>query len=399
MNHPFSRPIALFLLAVIVLTGCTAAPAMGPQVIVTRVPLLLEQSVAAVGQAAPVDSPPAGAPATDFNFVQLGDPTATPTGPAAAEQPTALPQPLVAVPVSRSASSAVQAAPVADVLSQPMPDDALRPLQQTHNILLLGSDQRSLGYAGRTDTIMVLGLDEANGRAALVSIPRDIYLPIPGVGYSRINTAFGYGEERQPGGGIALLNSTIEKNFGIPIQNYVRVDIQGFEEIVDALGGVDVTVDCDLYDEKFPGYFGVYTLAAGDYHMDGRQALYYARSRKSTSDFDRARRQQRVLLAIRKRALEADLLPRVPALYAALRDTVDTDLKAGDIAALARWAAGFKSENLFGMVLRYPLVDDWVTPQGGMVQLPDLPAIAAALDNIWTRAPLMETNAEERLCP
>ena len=68
------------------------------------------------------------------------------------------------------------------------------------------------------------------------------------------------------------------------------------------------------------------------------------------------------------------------------------------MAGLARGAAGFKSENLFGMVLRYPLVDDWVTPQGGMVQLPDLPAIATALDNIWTRAPLMETNAEERLC-
>ena len=393
MNHRFSRPFAFLMIAVIVLTGCTTAPSVGPQVVVTRVPLQMEQPVAAVGEVGSVESTPIGEPSTDFNFVQLGDPTATP-----AAQPTPLPQPVVAVPVSRTASSAVQAATVADVLSQPAPDDALRPLQQTHNILLLGSDQRSLGYAGRTDTIMVLGLDEANGRAALVSIPRDVYLPIPGVGYSRINTAFGYGEERQPGGGIALLSSTIEKNFGIPIHNYVRVDIQGFEEIVDALGGVDVTVDCDLYDEKFPGYFGVYTLEAGDYHMEGRQALYYARSRKSTSDFDRARRQQRVLLAIRKRALEADLLPRVPALYAALRDTVDTDLGPGDIAALARWAAGFKSENLFGMVLRYPLVDDWVTPQGGMVQLPDLPAIATALDNIWTRAPLTETNAEERLC-
>ncbi|MCA9870062.1 MAG: LCP family protein [Caldilineae bacterium] len=395
INHRIIRPFALLMIVLLVLTGCGAAlPAAGPQVIVTRVPLMLEQSGAAADEPAALESTPIVEPSADFNFVQLGEPEATPVA-----EPSPLPQPVVSVPVTRSASSAVEAAPVAPVLSQPAPDDTLRPLQQTHNILLLGSDQRTLGYAGRTDTIMVLGLDEANGRAALVSIPRDVYLPIPGVGYSRINTAFGYGEERQPGGGIALLSSTIEKNFGIPIHNYVRVDIQGFEEIVDALGGVDVTVDCDLYDEKFPGYFGVYTLEAGDYHMDGRQALYYARSRKSTSDFDRARRQQRVLLAIRRRVLEADLLPRVPALYMALRDTVDTDLGPGDIAALARWAAGFKSENLFGMVLRYPLVEDWVTPQGGMVQLPDLPAIANALDNIWTRAPLMQTNAEERLCP
>lgn len=380
------------MILVLLSTGCAATPAAGPQVIVTRVPLILEQSLA-VGEepapAAPVVEQPA-----DFNFVQLGEQP----DPVLDEFP-AVPQPAVVLPVTRTASAAIEAEPVPAVLAQPEAGDGLRPLQQTHNILLLGTDQRSLGYVGRTDTIMVLALDQANGRAALISIPRDVYLPIPGVGYSRINTAYAYGEERQPGGGLALLTSTIEKNFGIPIHNYVRVDIQGFEEIVDALGGVDITVDCDLYDEKFPGYFGVYTLTAGDYHMDGRQALYYARSRKSTSDFDRARRQQRVLLAIRRRALEADLLPRVPALYAALRDTVDTDLGPGDVAELARWAAGFKMENLFGMVLRYPLVDDWVTPQGGMVQLPDLPAIADALDNIWTRAPLTQTNAEDRVCP
>lgn len=396
MNQRFLRPFSFLLIVLVAMTGCVAAPAAGPQVIVTRVPLALEQAVAAVGEPAPVSSTPIVEQSTDFNFVQLGDPEE----PVAVEPaPVSQSEPVVALPVTRTASAGVDAGPVAAVLAQPEQDGSLRPLQQTHNILLLGMDQRSLGYAGRTDTIMVLSLDQVNSRAALLSIPRDVYLPIPGVGYSRINTAYGFGEERQPNGGLALLSSTIEKNFGIPIHNYVRVDIQGFEEIVDALGGVDVTVDCDLYDEKFPGYFGVYTLTAGDYHMDGRQALYYARSRKSTSDFDRARRQQRVLLAIRRRALEADLLPRVPALYTALRDTVDTDLGPGDIADLARWAAGFKMENLFGMVLRYPLVDDWVTPQGGMVQLPDLPAIDDALDNIWTRAPLTQTNAEERLCP
>jgi LCP family protein required for cell wall assembly len=278
-------------------------------------------------------------------------------------------------------------------------DPSLRPLQQTRNILLIGTDQRDLDVVGRTDTIMVLAIDTPNNRASLISFPRDLYLPIPGVGYSRINTAYGYGEERKPGGGLPLLMSTIERNFGIPIERYVRIDFSGFEGVVDALGGVDVVVDCPLYDELIYRYFQVYTLEPGAYHMNGEQALYYARSRKTTSDFDRARRQQRVLLAIRKRVLDGDLLPRIPALWLAMRDVVDTNLSPGDIAELARLGATLDGKDLYGMVIRYPLVTDWVTPQGGMVQLPDLPAINQALDNVWERAPIQETNTEERLCP
>ncbi len=193
--------------------------------------------------------------------------------------------------------------------------------------------------------------------------------------------------------------STIERNFGIPIERYARIDFSGFQDVVDALGGVDVTVDCPLYDELIYRYFQVYTLEPGTYHMNGEQALYYARSRKTTSDFDRARRQQRVLLAIRKRVLDGNLLPRIPALWLAMRDIVDTNLGPADIADLAKLGATLEGKDLYGMVIRYPLVDDWVTPQGGMVQLPDLPAINQALDNVWQRAPLQETNSEERLCP
>jgi LCP family protein required for cell wall assembly len=278
-------------------------------------------------------------------------------------------------------------------------DPSLRPLQRTRNILLIGTDQRDLDVVGRTDTIMVLAIDAPNNRASLISFPRDLYLPIPGVGYSRINTAYAFGEERKVGGGLPLLMSTIERNFGIPIESYARIDFSGFQGVVDALGGVDVVVDCPLYDELIYRYFQVYTLEPGTYHMNGEQALYYARSRKTTSDFDRARRQQRVLLAIRKRVLDGNLLPRMPALWLAMRDIVDTNLSPGDIAELARLGATLEGKDLYGMVIRYPLVTDWVTPQGGMVQLPDLPAINQALDNAWERAPIQETNSEERLCP
>jgi LCP family protein required for cell wall assembly len=278
-------------------------------------------------------------------------------------------------------------------------NDGSRPLQRTHNILLLGMDQPDLDYVGRTDTVMLLALDAENDRAALISIPRDIYLPIPGVGYSRINTAYSYGETRQKGGGIPLVVSTFEKNFGVPIHNYVRIDFAGFEDVVDALGGVDVSVDCAITDKAIRLDFEVPYLEPGEYHMTGKQALTYARSRKTTTDFDRARRQQRVLLALRDRVLDAGLIPRIPALWMALGDTVETDLDAAAIVELARFGANMDNKQLLGMVIRSPLVTDWITPQGGQVQLPDLPAIAGALDDIWNRKPLSETNGEERSCP
>ena len=373
------RQIALLGLIVMVLTGCAAPLAAAPRVMVTRVPL---EVAAAESAAAPTSAGP------DLS----GSIAVTGTLP----MQTPLPVSLDPVQPGQELTQTVDATVTPALVVEG--DPSLRPLQRTRNILLLGTDQRELGSVGRTDTIMVLAIDTPNNRAALVSFPRDIYLAIPGIGYSRINTAYGFGEERQPGGGLPLLMSTIERNFGIPVDRYVRIDFSGFQDVIDALGGVDVIVDCPLYDELIYRYFDTYSLEPGTYHMNGEQALYYARSRKTTSDFDRARRQQRVLLAMRNRVLDGDLLPRVPALWLAMRDVVDTNLGPGEIADLAKLGATMTGRDLSGMVIRYPLVTDWTTPQGGMVQLPDLPAINAALDRIWERAPLQQTNDEERLC-
>lgn len=375
-----ARQAALLIAALLLLAGCAAPLAPAPRVIVTRVPLALDAA----------SSPEAAAPA-DAAAGLPGRAAIAVTQTLTAALQTTLAD---GVQLGLESSTTISAPVSVEVMGDP----SLRPLQRTRNILLLGTDQRELGSVGRTDTIMVLAIDAPNNRAALISFPRDIYLAIPGVGYSRINTAYGFGEERQPGGGLPLLMSTIERNFGIPIHSYARIDFSGFEGVVDALGGVDVTVDCPLYDELIYRYFETYTLEPGVYHMNGQQALYYARSRKTTDDFDRARRQQRVLLAIRDRMLDANLLPRVPALWLALRDMVDTNLGPAEIADLAKLGASLGGRDLRGMVIRHPLVTDWTTPQGGMVQLPDLPAINAALDNIWERAPLQNTNSEERLC-
>ncbi len=375
------QQVVLFGLIVALLAGCAAPLTAAPQVMVTRVPL----EVARMAE-----------PAT---------PTAMPPLPGGVSRTITATMPtLTGAQTDLEGMDAGEGEPPSDsappvMTTAVVEDPSLRTLQRTRNVLLIGTDQRDLESVGRTDTIMVLAIDEANNRASLISLPRDLYLPIPGVGYSRINTAFAFGEERQPGGGLPLLMSTIERNFGIPIERYVRIDFSGFEGVVDALGGVDVVVDCPLYDELIYRYFQVYTLEPGSYRMNGEQALYYARSRKTTNDFDRSRRQQRVLLAIRKRVLEGNLLPRIPALWLAMRDIVDTNLSPADIASLAKLGATLEGDDLYGMVIRYPLVDDWVTPQGGMVQLPDLPAINNALDNVWERAPIQATNDEERLCP
>ena len=387
-HHSLGRlqQIALLGLVMLLLLGCAAPLASAPRVMVTRVPIDVSNTAPPASAAVGMSVPAAGSAARAGDVV-TSTMRGQPLTPAEAEPVQPEPERAAATDATPAGAEAVAG------------DPSLRPLQQTRNILLIGTDQRDLDVVGRTDTIMVLAIDAPNNRASLISFPRDLYLPIPGVGYSRINMAYAYGEERKPGGGLPLLMSTIERNFGIPIERYVRIDFSGFEGVVDALGGVDVVVDCPLYDELIYRYFQVYTLEPGTYHMNGEQALYYARSRKTTSDFDRARRQQRVLLAIRKRVLDGDLLPRIPSLWLAMRDVVDTNLSPGDIAELARLGATLDGKDLYGMVIRYPLVTDWVTPQGGMVQLPDLPAINQALDNVWERAPIQETNTEERLCP
>lgn len=365
------RLLLLCGVGLLLMAGCDAS-AVAPAVLATRQPL----------------NPPNAAPLP--NTPSLAVAFSTPEAAQSLQAPAPVEQ---AADAKQEAVAGDQAA----TPPTPPPDDG-HPLQHTYNILLIGTDQGDIEYAGRTDTIIVVAVDMANSRAAMISLPRDLYLPIPTIGYNRINVAYFFGEEQRKGSGIPLLASTIERNFGIPIHNYVRIDFSGFKKVVDAVGGVDITVECPLYDDLFWRFFGQGTLEKGTYHMTGEQALYYARSRKTTSDFDRARRQQQVLLALRKRALDAELIPRLPALWLALRSSVDTDLDLPKLLELAPLAATIDSSHLYGLVLRSPLVTAHTTAQGAMVQVPDLPAIHEALDHIWERKPITQTLSEEKQC-
>ncbi len=256
------------------------------------------------------------------------------------------------------------------------------PPTQRMNIVLLGIDRRdTTGWDTRTDTIIVVTVDPIARTAGMLSIPRDLYLPIPGNGEDRINAANVYGEWREyPGGGPALVKRTIEANFGIPIDYYVMVDFQGFEKIIDTLGGIDIEVPATLHDTQYPdprpGDPYAYTTVHFDpgwQHMDGSRALVYARSRMSTSDFDRARRQQQMLMAIRDKVLSQGLitnLTKSPQLVSTLLGMVKTDMPLDEMWRLTPLARDVSMESIRSAVIDASMTVGYRTDKGAAVRVP-----------------------------
>jgi polyisoprenyl-teichoic acid--peptidoglycan teichoic acid transferase len=240
--------------------------------------------------------------------------------------------------------------------AQPIPTVAAAPnvaAGERINVLLLGIDRREDEQGPwRTDTMIVATLDPRTKTAGMLTIPRDLYVPIPapGAGENRINTANFYGDSsRYPGGGPALAKKTVEYNFGIPINYYVLLDFDGFRKIIDTLGGVDLDVPTAIDDPEYPTEdYGVMRLQipAGHQHMDGDLALKYARTRHSDSDFGRSKRQMQVIMAARDQALKMNALARAPELLAQLRDTVETDMPPDQVLSLAPILAQVRADNI-----------------------------------------------------
>jgi LCP family protein required for cell wall assembly len=207
------------------------------------------------------------------------------------------------------------------------------------NVLLLGVDARpGQGYVTRTDTVILVTVDPAQPYVGMLSIPRDLYVDVPGYGYRRINTAHVYGENEATGRGMELAAQTVANNFGVPVHRTLRMNFQGFVAIVDAAGGVDIDVPARIYDGAYPTEnYGtmVITFEPGLQHMDGERALQYARTRHSSNDFIRAARQQEVMVALGRRLSNPLNWWRLPAVYAAFASHVETDLTIFDAALLA----------------------------------------------------------------
>jgi len=262
---------------------------------------------------------------------------------------------------------------------------------ETVNFLLIGSDVRS-GTSFRTDTMVIVVVRPNEGQVSLISIPRDLWVSIPEWGNQRINTAYQHGiSVGYPGGGPGLLKDTILYNLGIRIDHMAMVDFDGFRQIVDTLGGVEVPVSCAYtdwrlidpsYDPENENNWYLYTAGPGLMHMDGDLALWYARSRQRSSDFDRGRRQQEVLRALFTQALKSDTLSRIPELYNNFRSTVETDLGLGDILQLAVYAPKMTNADIRSYYIRPPYVSSWITDSGAYVLLPN----EAALQGLLTEA-------------
>src|SRR5688572_17870645 len=232
------------------------------------------------------------------------------------------------------------APPVAAQL-EPTPDlqDQLNDLPQWRNtrrlnILLLGIDHRDDEPidGSRSDTIMVVSIDPPSKSVVMVSLPRDLYVQIPDFYAQRINVAHMVG-------GPALVAQTIQANFGIAIDNYARVDFTGFEQVVDAVGGVVIDVERPVKDDEYPtGDYGTMRLfiPPGPMLLDGKTALMYARSRHSESDFGRSKRQQRVLIALRERATQMNIVTKIPTLLGIAQKAISTDLRAEEMVQLGR---------------------------------------------------------------
>lgn len=259
----------------------------------------------------------------------------------------------------------------------PFPVGMLSQPKDQINILLLGSDIRPNSTGFRTDTIILLTINKNLGTVNLTSFPRDLYVYIPGWTMQRINTAMAHG-------GYHTLGMTMAYNFGVYPDHYVMVNFSNFVQIINSLGGVDVEVGKNFSDQRTG--FGWYKVKQGTVHMDGDTALWYIRSRYTTSDIDRLRRAQEVIQAVGYRLLSFDVLSRAPELYRIYKDSVTTDLGLGDIGSLLPAAKILaNTQNINRYVIGYGPVYDWIEPySGAMLLLPNrykiMPIMRAALN-------------------
>ncbi|MGI8478142.1 MAG: LCP family protein, partial [Thermomicrobiales bacterium] len=209
-------------------------------------------------------------------------------------------------------------------------------------ILLLGVDRREQ-EASRSDTMILVNIDPVTKQAAMMAIPRDLKVIVPGYGVHKINAAYAFGDvNRVAGGGPGLSIRTIEANFGIRVDYFAEVDFNGFIKIVDTLGGVTMDVPYPIKDDAYPGHGNQYMrifFKPGWQRMDGGRVLQYSRTRHDDGDGRRSVRQQQVLLALRQQAVNLDLLPKAAELVTELGDAVRTDLQPAQALQLARLAS------------------------------------------------------------
>lgn len=259
--------------------------------------------------------------------------------------------------------------PPSDPPSIPLPPLAdVFPLPAgTVNVLLLGSDARGPYGGARTDTILLVSFHPKHGKVTMISFPRDLYVYIPGWTVRRINEAYQHG-------GFDLLADTFDYNFGIRPTAYVLVNFEGFQDAIDELGGIDVQVGKALRESG-------YSVKPGVVHMDGEMALWYVRSRYTTSDFERMTRQQEVLVAIFQQLVSKDALKHIPQMYSVYEESLETNITLQETVSWAGAAGRIVEDptNLQSLTIGRDYVTSFLTPGGAQVLLPERDAILQAI--------------------
>ena len=370
-------PLALAGLAAVLLVMS------GVHIVVARYDLLLARTADCIFEPARSGCPGAPEPSAD--------PSALPgPGPSASPAPTAPP---LGTPVG------------AETLP---PWDGVEPL----NVLLIGADKQGGGH--NTDTLIVMSVDPATRRIAMFSLPRDtVDVPLPagpvravfGRAYAgKINSFFVNVRHRAdlfPGTdetrGYNGLKAALGELYELDIRYFVEVDFDGFRSIVDALGGVTVNVQLPVVDDGYPAERGrlrrIY-IASGMQHMTGAEALVYARSRHGSSDFDRAQRQQRLLLSIRQQTDIARILPRVDELATALAASIRTDIPRDLIPRLLGLADWIDTRTLRSYVFAPPLYGSERIDSRGYVVIPNVDRIQATVRDALAGDPELESKRE-----
>lgn len=267
------------------------------------------------------------------------------------------------------------------------------------NVLLLGTDARADDNSPpRTDTIILLTLDPNTLTVGMLSLPRDLWVPIPTIGNNKINTAYQWGEETgYAGGGVQLIKDTVSQFIGQSVPYHIRVNFSGFVELVDMIEGVDVVVPQTIHDETYPtADYGVETfhLEAGSQHLDGETALKYARTRHVDSDYGRARRQQTLIRAVMDKVLRADmiptLLPKALPLLSTMRNSIETDIPLATQIELANY---MRQANPRELQIRQLVIDGQfgdegeIGPEGAWILKPDRAKVRVALAEFFNPAP------------
>jgi LCP family protein required for cell wall assembly len=261
-------------------------------------------------------------------------------------------------------------------------------------ILIMGLDYRDwqAGDTPRSDTMIMLSIDPINKSASMLSIPRDLWVNIPGFEYGRINEAYFDGAAfKLPGGGPELARQTVEQFIGVPVQYYAVIDFQAFIKFIDEIGGVQVKPDQPVTIEYFGGGSQQVLEPGQKYILNGELALAYARERHTEGgDVDRARRQQEVILAVRRHLMAYENLPelisKAPVLYQDLSSGIITNLNIQDAIKLGMLALQMEGKNIKRGIINYEMVIQTKSPDGEAILKPIPDKIRTLRDELFATA-------------